>query len=182
MTTFDVSTVPWHWRLGADRKWLRGPKAALDAATEILNSKETTMPSEMTTSEDIRKLAQRLRQNLNDDDLAALVNLLMSDDTSSDQPPLQPELLAPEKAEHALDHLPPRQRYAARERVAAAEAKRLSEASKRWPQAARLAIACVVFGRWRPVGALVAAIGFGMAEAAQIRLQTHCLALSDKQL
>jgi general nucleoside transport system permease protein len=35
-----------------------------------------------------------------------------------------------------------------------------------------LAIACVVFGRWRPVGALVAAIGFGMAEAAQIRLQT----------
>jgi ABC-type uncharacterized transport system permease subunit len=36
-----------------------------------------------------------------------------------------------------------------------------------------LAIACVVFGRWRPVGALAAAIGFGLAEAAQIRLQTR---------
>ena len=35
-----------------------------------------------------------------------------------------------------------------------------------------LAIACVVFGRWRPAGALAAAIGFGLAEAAQIRLQT----------
>ena len=35
-----------------------------------------------------------------------------------------------------------------------------------------LAIACVVFGRWRPVGALAAAVGFGLAEAAQIRLQT----------
>jgi ABC-type uncharacterized transport system permease subunit len=36
-----------------------------------------------------------------------------------------------------------------------------------------LAIACVVFGRWRPLGALVAAISFGLAEAAQIRLQTR---------
>lgn len=36
-----------------------------------------------------------------------------------------------------------------------------------------LAIACVVFGRWRPLGALVAAISFGLAEAAQIRFQTR---------
>jgi simple sugar transport system permease protein len=35
-----------------------------------------------------------------------------------------------------------------------------------------IAIACVVFGRWRPVGVMVAALGFGLAEAAQIRLQT----------
>ena len=35
-----------------------------------------------------------------------------------------------------------------------------------------IAIACVVFGRWNPMGALLAALGFGMAEAAQIRLQT----------
>lgn len=35
-----------------------------------------------------------------------------------------------------------------------------------------IAIACVVFGRWHPVGALAAALGFGLAEAAQIRLQT----------
>jgi ABC-type uncharacterized transport system permease subunit len=35
-----------------------------------------------------------------------------------------------------------------------------------------IAIACVVFGRWRPVGVTVAAVGFGLAEAAQIRLQT----------
>lgn len=35
-----------------------------------------------------------------------------------------------------------------------------------------IAIACVVFGRWRPVGVMAAALGFGLAEAAQIRLQT----------
>lgn len=35
-----------------------------------------------------------------------------------------------------------------------------------------IAIACVVFGRWSPTGALLAALGFGLAEAAQIRLQT----------
>lgn len=35
-----------------------------------------------------------------------------------------------------------------------------------------IAIACVVFGRWHPLGVLGAALGFGMAEAAQIRLQT----------
>ena len=35
-----------------------------------------------------------------------------------------------------------------------------------------VAIACVVFGRWHPLGTLAAAIGFGMTEAAQIRLQT----------
>jgi simple sugar transport system permease protein len=35
-----------------------------------------------------------------------------------------------------------------------------------------IAIACVVFGRWHPLGALAAALGFGLAEAAQIRLQT----------
>ena len=35
-----------------------------------------------------------------------------------------------------------------------------------------IAIACVVFGRWNPMGALLAALGFGLAEAAQIRLQT----------
>lgn len=35
-----------------------------------------------------------------------------------------------------------------------------------------IAIACVVFGRWHPVGVMIAALGFGLAEAAQIRLQT----------
>jgi general nucleoside transport system permease protein len=35
-----------------------------------------------------------------------------------------------------------------------------------------IAIACVVFGRWHPVGTLAAALGFGITEAAQIRLQT----------
>lgn len=35
-----------------------------------------------------------------------------------------------------------------------------------------IAIACVVFGRWHPLGVLGAALGFGLAEAAQIRLQT----------
>ena len=35
-----------------------------------------------------------------------------------------------------------------------------------------IAIACVVFGRWHPLGALAAALGFGITEAAQIRLQT----------
>jgi len=34
-----------------------------------------------------------------------------------------------------------------------------------------IAIACVVFGRWHPMGVLAAAIAFGLAEAAQIRLQ-----------
>ena len=34
-----------------------------------------------------------------------------------------------------------------------------------------IAIACVVFGRWRPMGAVVAAFGFGLSEALQIRLQ-----------
>jgi simple sugar transport system permease protein len=35
-----------------------------------------------------------------------------------------------------------------------------------------IAIACVVFGRWNPAGVLFAALGFGLAEAAEIRLQT----------
>jgi ABC-type uncharacterized transport system permease subunit len=35
-----------------------------------------------------------------------------------------------------------------------------------------IAIACVVFGRWHPLGVLAAAIGFGIAEALEIRLQT----------
>ena len=35
-----------------------------------------------------------------------------------------------------------------------------------------IAIACVVFGRWNPLGVLLAALFFGMADAAQIRLQT----------
>jgi ABC-type uncharacterized transport system permease subunit len=35
-----------------------------------------------------------------------------------------------------------------------------------------IAIACVVFARWNPVGALVAALVFGIADAAQIRLQS----------
>ncbi len=35
-----------------------------------------------------------------------------------------------------------------------------------------IAIACVVFGRWHPVKVLVVAFCFGLAEAAQIRLQT----------
>jgi len=35
-----------------------------------------------------------------------------------------------------------------------------------------IAIACVVFGRWHPFGTLLAALGFGLAEAGQIRLQT----------
>ena len=35
-----------------------------------------------------------------------------------------------------------------------------------------IAIACVVFGRWHPVKAVVVALCFGLAEAAQIRLQS----------
>jgi len=35
-----------------------------------------------------------------------------------------------------------------------------------------IAIACVVFGRWNPLGVLLAALFFGAAEAAQIRLQS----------
>lgn len=35
-----------------------------------------------------------------------------------------------------------------------------------------IAVACVVFGRWHPVGAMLAAFFFGAADAAQIRLQT----------
>jgi ABC-type uncharacterized transport system permease subunit len=35
-----------------------------------------------------------------------------------------------------------------------------------------IAIACVVFGRWNPAGVLLAALFFGAAEAAQIRLQS----------
>ena len=35
-----------------------------------------------------------------------------------------------------------------------------------------LAIACVVFARWHPLRALAAALLFGLAEAAQIRLQS----------
>jgi len=35
-----------------------------------------------------------------------------------------------------------------------------------------IAIACVVFGRWSPIGAVAAALFFGAAEAAQVRLQT----------
>jgi len=35
-----------------------------------------------------------------------------------------------------------------------------------------IAVACVVFGRWHPVGAMMAAFFFGAADAAQIRLQT----------
>ncbi|MDB5407424.1 MAG: inner-rane translocator, partial [Rhodospirillales bacterium] len=35
-----------------------------------------------------------------------------------------------------------------------------------------IAIACVVFGRWHPIGVLAAAVGFGVAEALEIRLQT----------
>lgn len=34
-----------------------------------------------------------------------------------------------------------------------------------------IAIACVAFGRWRPLGAVMAAFAFGLAEALQIRLQ-----------
>ena len=34
-----------------------------------------------------------------------------------------------------------------------------------------IAIACVVFGQWRPVRVVFAALAFGLAEAAQIRLQ-----------
>jgi len=35
-----------------------------------------------------------------------------------------------------------------------------------------IAIACVVFGRWNPLGVLLATLFFGAADAAQIRLQT----------
>ena len=35
-----------------------------------------------------------------------------------------------------------------------------------------IAIACVVFGGWRPLWVLVACMGFGLADALQIRLQT----------
>ncbi|WP_181257310.1 ABC transporter permease [Pseudaminobacter soli (ex Li et al. 2025)] len=34
-----------------------------------------------------------------------------------------------------------------------------------------IALACVVFSRWRPVGALFAALAFGIADAAQVRMQ-----------
>ncbi len=34
-----------------------------------------------------------------------------------------------------------------------------------------IAIACVVYGRWNPLGVMLAALFFGMADAAQIRLQ-----------
>jgi general nucleoside transport system permease protein len=34
-----------------------------------------------------------------------------------------------------------------------------------------IAVACVVFGRWRPLGGLAAAFGFGLTEAIEIRLQ-----------
>ncbi len=34
-----------------------------------------------------------------------------------------------------------------------------------------VAIACVVYGRWNPLGVMLAALFFGMADAAQIRLQ-----------
>ncbi|MCZ6863451.1 MAG: ABC transporter permease [Alphaproteobacteria bacterium] len=34
-----------------------------------------------------------------------------------------------------------------------------------------IAVACVVFGRWNPIGAALAALFFGAADAAQIRLQ-----------
>lgn len=34
-----------------------------------------------------------------------------------------------------------------------------------------IAVACVVFGRWHPFGVVLAAFGFGLAEALQIRLQ-----------
>lgn len=35
-----------------------------------------------------------------------------------------------------------------------------------------IAIACVVFGGWHPLGVLLACMGFGLADALQIRLQT----------
>jgi general nucleoside transport system permease protein len=35
-----------------------------------------------------------------------------------------------------------------------------------------LAISCVVFARWHPIGAIIAALGFGIADALQIRMQT----------
>lgn len=35
-----------------------------------------------------------------------------------------------------------------------------------------IAVACVIFGRWNPIGAALAALFFGAAEAAQIRLQS----------
>jgi simple sugar transport system permease protein len=35
-----------------------------------------------------------------------------------------------------------------------------------------LAISCVVFARWNPLWAIVAALGFGIADALQIRMQT----------
>lgn len=35
-----------------------------------------------------------------------------------------------------------------------------------------IAIACVVFGRWNPIGVMAVALFFGFADAAQIRLQT----------
>jgi ABC-type uncharacterized transport system permease subunit len=35
-----------------------------------------------------------------------------------------------------------------------------------------LAISCVVFARWNPVAAVLVALGFGIADAAQIRLQS----------
>ena len=45
-----------------------------------------------------------------------------------------------------------------------------------------IAIACVIFGRWNPVGAMGAALFFGLAEALQIRLQVAQLQLVPPQL
>jgi ABC-type uncharacterized transport system permease subunit len=36
-----------------------------------------------------------------------------------------------------------------------------------------LAISCVVFARWNPLLATLVALGFGIADAAQIRLQSY---------
>ena len=35
-----------------------------------------------------------------------------------------------------------------------------------------IAIACVVFGRWNPLGVLLACLFFGLTDAAQVRLQS----------
>jgi hypothetical protein len=90
---------------------------------------------------EIRVIAQKLRKNLSSDDLYRLVNMLMSDEGASDQPD-QPDLLALKDRNdaHAFDHLPPPQRLAAREKIAAAQGKQLAEAGKRWPQAQRLGL------------------------------------------
>jgi hypothetical protein len=132
MTSFDTERAArWWFRL-------RGPKAALDAVSELL-TQEKTMSAE-TTLEDLQKLAQRLRRSLSDEDRAALINLLMSNDDAADQPPDTLAQLPESELKHALDRMTPAARRIWRERQARRHASNLEAGLERWPQAARLGI------------------------------------------